>query len=66
MRFGKAQQARQELANYIKTNPDLTWQEIAYNQNVSISQVNKVARLFRLSRKVQSKHSHVYVKLEEL
>jgi DNA-binding MurR/RpiR family transcriptional regulator len=45
-------QARQELAEYIKDHPELTWQEIAYSQNVSISQVNKVAKLFGLSKKI--------------
>ena len=54
-KYAVARQAQRELAAYIKDNPQLTWQDIAKDKNVSFSQVSKVARLFNLSRSQSNK-----------
>jgi hypothetical protein len=65
-KYSKAKQAQRELAAYIKDHFELTWQEIAVNQQVSYSQVSKVARLFGLQRHIQSKYNNVDAQQEVL
>ena len=54
-KFAVAREGMRQLAVYIKDNPQSTWQDIAYDRNVSISTVCRVAKMFGLSRPRQAK-----------
>ncbi len=52
--YNKARYAQKELADYISQHPELGWQQIAHNKNVSVSHVSKIAKTFGLSRQLRN------------